>query len=144
MAQIPQPVQDLIDAMNRYDLDGFVKPFADDALVNDRHRQFWGKDAIRKWAELEITGDHVTMDPYHVVNHHGDVIITAEIDGDYDKSDLPTACSLAFYFIVRDGKITQALLLPPNGRNLSKITDIVDASTPYSTPVPEPSERAPA
>jgi len=143
MVQVPQPVNDLIDAMNRYDLDGFMKPFATDALVNDRHRQFWGTDAIRKWAELEITGDRVTMDPYHIVNHHGDVIITAAIDGDYDKSDLPVP-SLAFYFIVRDGQITQLLLLPPNGRNLSKITPIVEESTPYSTPVPEPSARATA
>ncbi|GAY22211.1 nuclear transport factor 2 family protein [Sphingobium fuliginis] len=139
MAQLPRPVADLIDAMNRFDLDGFMKPFAADALVNDRHRQFWGTDAIRKWAELEITGDHVTMDPYHIVQHHGDVIITAEIDGDYDKSDLPTP-TLAFYFILRDGKITQLLLLPPNGRNLSKITPIVEASTPYSTPVPAKAE----
>ncbi|MBK5263897.1 MAG: nuclear transport factor 2 family protein [Alphaproteobacteria bacterium] len=127
--------------MNRFDLEGFMKPFAADALVNDRHRQFWGTEAIRKWADLEITGDHVSMNPYHVVNHYGDIIITAEIDGDYDKSDLPTACSLAFYFVVRDGKITQLLLLPPNGRNLSKITPIVEASSPYATSVPEPSER---
>ena len=143
MTQIPQCVQDMIDAMNRFDLDGFMKPFADDALVNDRHRQFWGKDAIRHWADLEITGDHVTMDPYHIVTHYGDVIATAAIDGDYDKSDLPTP-SLSFYFIVRDGKIAQLLLLPPNGRNLSKITPIVEASTPYSTRTPEPSERASA
>lgn len=143
MTQIPQCVQDMIDAMNRFDLDGFMKPFADDALVNDRHRQFWGKDAIRRWADLEITGDHVTMDPYHIVTHYGDVIATAAIDGDYDKSDLPTP-SLSFYFIVRDEKITQLLLLPPNGRNLSKITPIVEASTPYSTRTPEPAERASA
>lgn len=142
MVQVPSVVDAFIAAMNSFDLDGFVETFTPDALVNDRHRQFWGTDAIRKWAELEITGDHVTMSPYHVVNHYGDVIITAEIDGDYDKSDLPVACSLAFYFVVRDDKITQLLLLPPNGRNLSKITQIVDASTPYSTPVPEPSASA--
>lgn len=142
MVEIPAPVRKIIDAMDRADLDAFMEPFASDALVNDRHRQFWGYDAIRKWAELEITGDHVRMDPYHVVAHHGDVIITAQIDGDYDKSDLPAACSLAFYFVLRNDRITQLLLLPPNGRNLSKITPIVEASTPYSTPVPEPEEAS--
>lgn len=65
---------------------------------------------------------------------------TPEIKG---ATDLPTP-SLVFYFIVRDDKITQLILLPPNGRNLSKITPIEEASTPYSKRTPEPSERTAA
>ena len=32
-----------------------------DALVNDTHREFWGKDAIRRWLTKEIVGDRVTL-----------------------------------------------------------------------------------
>ncbi len=34
--------------------------FADDALVNDAHREFWGAEAIRRWVAREMVGDRVT------------------------------------------------------------------------------------
>lgn len=133
---IPQAVADLIDAANRFDTDAFMRPFAKDAMVNDRHRQFWGEDAIRTWCEIEITGDHVTMKPIEVINHYGDVIVTAELDGDYDKSDLPPALVLQFYFTLRENKIVQCILLPIGGRKLSKATDTSEAATPFAARVP--------
>lgn len=133
---IPQPVADLIAATNRFDTDGFMAAFAPDAMVNDRHRQFWGADAIRTWCEIEITGDHVTLDPVEVIHHHGDVIVTAEVDGDYDKSDLPPVLVLQFYFTLREGEIVQCILLPVGGRELSKATETSEAATPYAERVP--------
>ncbi|MEU6702014.1 nuclear transport factor 2 family protein [Pseudonocardia sp. NPDC046786] len=133
---IPRPVADMIDAANRFDTDDFMAPFAPDAMVNDRHRQFWGVDAIRAWCEIEITGDHVTITPVDVIHHYGDVIVTAEVDGDYDKSDLPPVLVLQFYLSLRAGKIVQCMLLPVGGRKLSKATETSEAATPYADPVP--------
>ena len=60
----PAPVARFVEAANSFDTDGFMAAFSDrEPLVNDRHRQFWGKDAIRRWCEIEITGDHVTLKP---------------------------------------------------------------------------------
>ncbi|MFD8339315.1 nuclear transport factor 2 family protein [Streptomyces solisilvae] len=133
---IPRPVADLIDAANSFDTDGFMRQFAHDAMVNDRHRQFWGYDAIRRWCEIEITGDHVTMNPVEVINHYGDVIVSAELDGDYDKSELPDQFILQFYFTLRDDKIVQCILLPIGGRQLSKATSTSEAATPFAARVP--------
>ncbi|MEU1597932.1 nuclear transport factor 2 family protein [Streptomyces sp. NPDC005708] len=140
---IPQPVADLIDAANSFDTDRFMRPFAQDAMVNDRHRQFWGYSAIRKWCEIEITGDHVTMNPVEVINHYGDVIVSAELDGDYDKSELPDPFILQFYFTLRDDKIVQCILLPVGGRKLSKATETSEAATPFAARVPTSAQPTP-
>ena len=38
-----------IAAVNAFDEDAIVATFADDALINDAHREFWGTEAIRRW-----------------------------------------------------------------------------------------------
>jgi ketosteroid isomerase-like protein len=43
-----------VAAVNAFDEDAIVATFADDALVNDVRREFWGKDAIRRWVRKEI------------------------------------------------------------------------------------------
>ncbi|MBK5263997.1 MAG: nuclear transport factor 2 family protein [Alphaproteobacteria bacterium] len=112
-----------------------MEPFAENCMVNDRHRQFWGKDAIRKWSEIEIVGDHVTMDVREVIDHYGDIILTAKLDGDFDKSGMPADFRLEFYITLRDDKIVQIILLPQHGRKLSKPTPTSEAATHYSAPV---------
>ncbi len=44
-----------IAAVNAFDTNAIVSTFADDAFVNDNHREFWGIDAIRRWVEKEMT-----------------------------------------------------------------------------------------
>ena len=34
------------NAVNAFDVDAIMATFADDALVNDNHREFWGARAI--------------------------------------------------------------------------------------------------
>jgi ketosteroid isomerase-like protein len=65
------------EAVNARDTDAIMATFADDALVNDARREFWGKDAIRRFVEKEIVGDRITMDVREVVYHHGDTIVRA-------------------------------------------------------------------
>jgi ketosteroid isomerase-like protein len=36
-----------IAAINSFDVDAIMDTFADDALVNDFSREFWGRDHIR-------------------------------------------------------------------------------------------------
>ena len=60
---LPAPVQGYIDASNAFDGDALIDWFADDALVTDTRREFWGKQAIRAWLDREIIGDKVTTDP---------------------------------------------------------------------------------
>jgi hypothetical protein len=53
-------IAEFVAAVNAFDEDGIVATFADDALVNDARREFWGTDAIRRWVREEIVGDRVT------------------------------------------------------------------------------------
>jgi len=79
-------------------LEGLLAAFADDALVNDQLRDYWGKPAIREWAERDIVGERLTMHVVKIVEHYGHFIVTANIDGNYDKRGLPDPLVLAFYF----------------------------------------------
>jgi hypothetical protein len=59
----------------------------------------------------ELVGDKVTMDVQEVVDHHGDIIVRAAYDGDYDKTNLPDPLILSNYFSIRDGKIVSLVVL---------------------------------
>jgi hypothetical protein len=69
---LPKPIQDYIDAGNRYDGDALIAAFADDALVNDNRREFWGVEAIRRWADQEIIGDERISTMFVIRNQPAD------------------------------------------------------------------------
>jgi ketosteroid isomerase-like protein len=100
-----------VAATNACDEDAIVATFADDALVNDAHREFWGTGAIRRWVAREITGDHITMEVTEVLEHYGTTIVRARYDGDFDKTNLPDELILTNYFTVRDGKIVALFVI---------------------------------
>ncbi len=67
-------VAEHIAAVNAFDENAIVATFAEDALVNDAHREFWGADAIRRWVAKEIVGDKVTVEVTEVIDHHGEIL----------------------------------------------------------------------
>ncbi len=108
---LPKAVTEYIEASNSFDGDRLVAAFADDALVNDVRREFWGRNAIKRWSDKEIIGDKVTMDVKEVKEHYGDVIVVAVMDGEYDKTKLPPGdLVLTHYFTVCDDKIVTLLI----------------------------------
>src|SRR6266516_4181472 len=86
---LPPAVADYLAAVNAHDLDGMVAAFAPDAYVNDARREINGVDAIRRWAEKEMVGDHVTMEVREVVDHYGDTIVRSRYDGTHLRQDQP-------------------------------------------------------
>ena len=109
--RLPPVIAAYIKASNEANPDAYLGVFTDDALVNDIQREFWGKAAIGKWAEGEIFGAKVTMEVVRAVDHYGDLIVTAKLDGDYDKTGLPDPLLLTFYFSLRGDKITKLIIL---------------------------------
>ena len=102
---LPPVVADYLAAVNAFNVDGMVATFAPDAYVNDARREINGIEAIRRWAEKEMVGDHVTMEPLEVIDHYGETIVRSRYDGTYDKTNLPAELVMSDYFSVRDGKI---------------------------------------
>jgi hypothetical protein len=88
-----------------------IAAFADDAIVNDARREFWGVDAIRRWSDKEIIGDKVTMDVKEVREHYGEFIVDAVVDGNFDKSNLPDVIVLTHYFTIHNDKIVRLIII---------------------------------
>jgi limonene-1,2-epoxide hydrolase len=108
---LPPVVAAYLAAVNAFDVDAIVATFAPGAYVNDARREINGVDAIRRWAEKEMVGDHVTMEPLEVVDHYGDTIVRSRYDGTYDKTNLPDELVMSDYFSVRDGKIVSLAVI---------------------------------
>ena len=108
---LPPLVATFVEATNSFDVERLMATFANDALVNDQLRDYWGKPAIREWAERDIVGARLTMKVTKVVNHYGNFIVTADVDGDYDKRGLPDPLVLAFYFTAHSNIICQLIIL---------------------------------
>jgi hypothetical protein len=48
-------------------------------------------------AKRDIIGERLTMNVTKVINHYDNFIVTADVDGNYDKRSLPDPLALAFY-----------------------------------------------
>ena len=104
-------VAEHIRAVNAFDTRAIVATFAQDAYVNDNRREIVGIDAIRRWVEKEIVGDHVTIEVREVLDHYGDTIVRGAYDGEYDKTNLPKELILSNYFKVQNGKIVSLVII---------------------------------
>jgi hypothetical protein len=109
--KLPAVIAEHIAAVNMLDTERIAATFDDDAYVNDNRREIAGRDAIRAFIAKELVGDRVTMEVVEVVDHHGDTIVRARYDGDYDKTNLPEELIMANYFSVRDGKIVSQIVV---------------------------------
>jgi hypothetical protein len=104
-------VAEHIRAVNAFDANAIVATFTQDAYVNDNRREIVGVDAIRRWVEKEMVGDHVTIEVREVLDHYGDTIVRGAYDGEYDKTNLPKELILSNYFKVRNGKIVSLVII---------------------------------
>jgi ketosteroid isomerase-like protein len=108
---LPPLIAAFVEATNSSDLERLMVTFSDDALVNDQLRDYWGKAAIRDWAERDIIGERLTIAVTKVVKHYDNFIVTADIDGNFDKRGLPDPLVLAFYFTPHNDLIIQLIIL---------------------------------
>ena len=112
---LPDPVSAFIGATNKGDLEALLETFAEDALVNDQLQDYWGKAAICVWAERDLIGAQLRIKVVRTLEHYGHSIVTAHVDGLFDKRGLPDPLVLAFYFSSYSSKIVQLIIL----RNLA-------------------------
>lgn len=105
-------IKKYIDAVNNFDIDAILATFADNAFVNDVHRELQGIEVIKKWVEKEIVGVKVTIAVRETIEHYGTTIVRGAYDGEYDKTNLPAGdLILTNYFTVHDGKITSLIII---------------------------------
>jgi hypothetical protein len=109
--KLPAVIEEFIAATNNHDGDAFISCFAEDAFVNDFARNFWGTEQIKKWSDKEMIGDQVTLAPDGIVEHYGDIMITALTDGNYDKKLAPDPTYLDYFFTVKNEKIIRMFVI---------------------------------
>ena len=97
-----------IAAINSFDVGAIMETFADDALVKDLSREFWGPALL--WPR-SLAGDHVTMEPVEAVDNAGLWCVRCRYEGDYDKTGLPDPLIMTNYVRVRDGKIVTLFII---------------------------------
>ena len=108
---IPSPVSAYIAATNNFDIEALMASFAENALVNDHRNEFATPDAIRNWAQRELIGDRVTMEVTSSICRGSAVAVTANIDGNFDKTGLPDPLVLTFYFTIDRERIVQLVIV---------------------------------
>jgi hypothetical protein len=81
MADVPVPVQRLLDAANANDLDAFLGSFTADGAVDDWGREFRGPDAIRGWSDEEFIGKKVSLEVTDVATKDDETVVTAQVGG---------------------------------------------------------------
>ncbi len=114
---LPKPVLDLIEASRSADAAAFLEPFADDAMISDRHRPFFGKAEIARWSGEEFIGRKVAIEEVtHVKDHHGDLIVNAWVSSAYAATPGDERVELSFYVVVRGEKIVKIVILPALGQ----------------------------
>ena len=67
---LPDPVQQFVDAINSADTDGFVAAFTEDGFVDDWGRVLRGHDGVRSWAGSDAIGAGARM-----------TVLSASVDG---------------------------------------------------------------
>ena len=112
LKDLPKPVAQFIQGVNAGDLELLLSAFVQDAFVNDQLCEFWGAEAIRQWASQEVIGKSLTIDVIEARTHYAQLILSAQIDGDFDKLGLPNPLLQHFYFAQRGGKLVQLTILP--------------------------------
>ena len=66
---------------------------------------------VKGWAERDIIGERLTIAVTEVVKHYDNFIVTADIDGNFDRRGLPDPLVLAFYFTAHNDLIIQLIIL---------------------------------
>lgn len=105
--QLPPPIRAFIAATNARDTSGLFAALGASAVITDEGHEYRGVEAIKDWSDEKYIGAGVTLDPVNVINRDRKTIVTAEVDGNFDRTGLPDPFYMDFHFIVDGDKIAE-------------------------------------
>ena len=111
LQEIPEAVCTFLEAIAVGDITAVVSAFASDARVNDQLDEYVGEDEIRNWAIADLLGVKLQIKPLDITSQYSCTILTAEMDGEFDKRGLPDPLIHKMYFTVSLGKIVLLVIL---------------------------------
>ena len=102
---IPEPIKSAVKAANDHNSNSFLSNFMETAVVTDEGREYHGIEAIRKWTGEKLIGANVTFVITDTKSSGDKTVVTAEVDGNFDKTGLPDPFVLALHFVTFGSKI---------------------------------------
>lgn len=102
---IPEPIKSAVKAANEHDRNSFLSNFVETAVLTDEGHEYHGIDAIRKWSDEKLIGANVTFVINDIKSSGDKTVVTAEVDGDFDKTGLPDPFVMALHFVTAGSKI---------------------------------------
>jgi hypothetical protein len=105
---IKKPISDFVKAINEHNTDGFLALFTDNAVITDEGNEYQGIATIKEWNAEKNIGANITLNPIGITERNGKTILTAEVDGNFDKTGLPDPFLMDLYF-TRDENLISAL-----------------------------------
>lgn len=104
---LPKAAANYIHATNTHDAQAFIRCFDENAIVLDAGRELRGLADIKTWSDHEIMEPLVTLEVRSVAERGGDVIITTQVEGNFDRTGLPDPLIIDHQITLADGRITR-------------------------------------
>jgi hypothetical protein len=101
-----RPVREYFESRNAFDVSSALAQFEDNAVVEDEHVEYRGRDSIRTWIEETQRKYHATFE-VRTVERAGDSLVAATlVSGTFPGSPLP----INHAFVVSSGKIRRLVI----------------------------------
>ena len=102
---IPEPIDAAIKGANDHDTNRFLSNFMETAVLTDEGQEYHGIEAIRRWSDEKLIGANVTFDITDIKSSGDKSVVTAKVDGDFDKTGLPDPFVMTLHFVTAGSKI---------------------------------------
>ena len=93
-------ISNFIKAFNDHDTNILLGFLSDEAVIHDEGHEYRGIPEIRKWYDEKAVVPGVTLEPVRAVEMNGITIVTAKVDGNFDKTGLPNPLEMDFNFTI--------------------------------------------
>jgi len=103
---VRKPISDFVQAVNHHNADAFLSAFTEDAIITDEGNEYQGIPAIKEWNAEKNIGADITLRPIEITERNGKAILTAEVDGNFDKTGLPDPFLMDLCFTIDKNLIT--------------------------------------
>jgi hypothetical protein len=111
ITKLPKSIETYFHAINIYDSGLFSECFTEDAVVEDEGKEYHGLATIKEWIEESNNKLQVKTEVNNVVEQNDKIVVTAKIDGNFDKTGFPDPLLLDFHFTIKEDKIAGLTIL---------------------------------
>jgi hypothetical protein len=107
-SKLTGPIATYVDAVNQQNTEEFLSAFSERAIVRDEGLEYRGIPAIKDWNAEKQFGAKITLRAVDITEQDGKTILTAEVDGSFDKTGLPDPLFMDLCFTL-DGSLISGL-----------------------------------